>query len=34
MILTRILWLQGFPERALRTVEANIEDARAVGHAL
>jgi predicted ATPase len=34
MVLARILWLQGFPERALRTVEANIEDARALGHAL
>jgi predicted ATPase len=34
MILARILWLQGFPERARRIARENVEDARAVGHAL
>ena len=30
----RILWLQGFADRALRVVEHNIEEGRAIGHAL
>jgi predicted ATPase/DNA-binding winged helix-turn-helix (wHTH) protein len=30
----RILWLQGFAEQALRQVECNIEEGRAIGHAL
>jgi predicted ATPase/DNA-binding winged helix-turn-helix (wHTH) protein len=30
----RILWLQGFADQALRTVERNIEEGRASGHAL
>ena len=34
MILARILWLQGFPDQALRIAQANVEDARAVDHAL
>jgi predicted ATPase len=34
MILARILWLQGFPDQALRTAQANVEDARAIDHAL
>jgi predicted ATPase/DNA-binding winged helix-turn-helix (wHTH) protein len=32
--LARILWLQGFADQALRTVERNIEEGRASGHAL
>ena len=34
MILARILWLQGFPDQALRTAQENVEDARAIDHAL
>ena len=34
MILARILWLQGFPDEALRTAQENVEDARAIDHAL
>ena len=34
MILARILWLQGFPERARRIARKNVEDARAIDHAL
>jgi ATP/maltotriose-dependent transcriptional regulator MalT len=30
----RILWLQGFAEQALRVVEHNLEEGRAIGHAL
>jgi predicted ATPase/DNA-binding winged helix-turn-helix (wHTH) protein len=30
----RILWLQGFADRALRVVEHNLEEGRAIGHAL
>jgi predicted ATPase/DNA-binding winged helix-turn-helix (wHTH) protein len=30
----RILWLQGFANQALRVVEHNIEEGRAIGHAL
>jgi predicted ATPase len=29
MILSRILWLQGFPDQALQLAERNVEDARA-----
>jgi predicted ATPase len=31
---TRILWLQGFADQALRMVAQNIEEGRAIGHAL
>jgi predicted ATPase/DNA-binding SARP family transcriptional activator len=34
MILARILWLQGFPDQALRTAQDNVEAARAIDHAL
>ena len=34
MVLARILWLQGFPEQALRKAQENVEDARRVDHAL
>jgi predicted ATPase/DNA-binding winged helix-turn-helix (wHTH) protein len=30
--LARILWLQGFPEQAVRTVQAGVAEARARGH--
>jgi predicted ATPase/DNA-binding SARP family transcriptional activator len=30
MILSRILWLQGFPDQALQLAERNVEDARAI----
>jgi hypothetical protein len=30
LILSRILWLQGFPEQGLRLAERNVEDARAI----
>jgi predicted ATPase/DNA-binding winged helix-turn-helix (wHTH) protein len=30
----RILWLQGFTDHALRVVEHNVEEGRAIGHAL
>jgi predicted ATPase/DNA-binding winged helix-turn-helix (wHTH) protein len=32
--LARTLWLQGFPDRAMREAEHSIEDARAAGHAI
>jgi hypothetical protein len=32
--LSRILWLQGFPEQAMRTAERCIDDARAANHAV
>jgi predicted ATPase len=32
--LARVLWLQGFPDRALREVEANVTAALSLGHAL
>jgi predicted ATPase/DNA-binding winged helix-turn-helix (wHTH) protein len=32
--LTRILWLQGFPDEAMRTLESTIEEALSVGHTL
>ena len=32
-LLARILWLQGFPDQAMRTAEASIEDARSTTHA-
>jgi predicted ATPase/DNA-binding SARP family transcriptional activator len=34
MILARILWLQGFPDKARRAAQGNVEDARAIDHAL
>ncbi|HZC98596.1 MAG TPA: winged helix-turn-helix domain-containing protein, partial [Bradyrhizobium sp.] len=30
--LARILWLQGFPDQAMRTAESSIQDARAANH--
>jgi predicted ATPase len=32
--LARVLWLQGFPDQAMRAAERSIEDARATGHAV
>lgn len=32
--LARVLWLQGFPDQALRCVEVNIADALSINHAL
>jgi predicted ATPase len=32
--LARILWLQGFPDQAVRTAESSIEDARTIDHAI
>ena len=32
--LARILWLQGFPEQAMRTAQSAVEDAQATDHAL
>lgn len=34
MILARVLWLQGFPEQAMQTAQANVEEARTVDHAV
>jgi hypothetical protein len=31
-LLARVLWLQGFPDQAMRTVESSVEDARAANH--
>jgi hypothetical protein len=31
-LLARILWLQGFPDQAMRTAESSIQDARAANH--
>jgi predicted ATPase len=33
-ILAVILWLQGFPDQAMRTAQDNVEDARAVDHVI
>jgi predicted ATPase/DNA-binding winged helix-turn-helix (wHTH) protein len=32
VFLARILWLQGFPDHAMRTAESAVEDARAANH--
>jgi predicted ATPase len=32
--LARILWLQGFPDQAIRAAESSIDDARATDHAI
>jgi predicted ATPase/DNA-binding winged helix-turn-helix (wHTH) protein len=32
--LARILWLQGFPDQAMRTAETSVADARATNHAI
>jgi len=32
VFLARVLWLQGFPDQAMRTAERSIEDARAANH--
>jgi len=34
VFLSRILWLQGFPEQAFRTAQMSVEFARAIGHPL
>ena len=34
VFLARVLWLQGFPDQAVRTAEISIEEAQATGHAL
>jgi predicted ATPase/DNA-binding winged helix-turn-helix (wHTH) protein len=34
VFLAWVLWLQGFPDQAVRTAESSIEDARATNHAL
>jgi predicted ATPase/DNA-binding SARP family transcriptional activator len=34
MLLSRILWLQGFPEQARQLAERNVEDASALDHAV
>jgi tetratricopeptide (TPR) repeat protein len=34
MFLARILWLQGFPDQAMRAAKSSIEDARATNHAV
>jgi hypothetical protein len=31
-LLSRVLWLQGFPDQAMRAAESNIADARAANH--
>jgi predicted ATPase len=33
-VLARVLWLQGFSDRAVRAAETSIEEAQATGHAL
>jgi predicted ATPase len=33
-VLARVLWLQGFPDQAMRAAERSIEDARAADHAV
>jgi predicted ATPase len=33
-ILARILWLQGFPDQAMRTADSSVEDARAGNHTI
>jgi predicted ATPase/DNA-binding winged helix-turn-helix (wHTH) protein len=32
--LARILWLQGFPDQAMRAAQSSVEDARAANHAI
>jgi predicted ATPase len=34
VFLARVLWLQGFPDQAMRAAERSIEDARAADHAV
>jgi predicted ATPase len=34
VFLARILWLQGFPDQAMRTAHSSIEDARTTNHAI
>jgi predicted ATPase len=34
VFLSRILWLQGFPEQAMRAAESSVEAARAANHAI
>jgi predicted ATPase len=33
-VLARVLWLQGFPDQAMRAAESSIEDARTADHAV
>jgi hypothetical protein len=33
MYLARVLWLEGFPNQAIRTAEMSIDEAQATGHA-
>ena len=33
LCLARVLWLQGFPDQAMRTAERGIQEARAINHA-
>jgi hypothetical protein len=33
LCLARVLWLQGFPDQAMRTAERSIEEGRAINHA-
>jgi hypothetical protein len=33
-LLARVLWLQGFPDQAMRTAESSIEEARETNHAI
>jgi predicted ATPase len=32
--LARVLWLQGFPDQAMRTAESSVDQARAIGHSM
>jgi predicted ATPase/DNA-binding winged helix-turn-helix (wHTH) protein len=32
--LARVLWLEGFPDQAMRTAQSSVDQARAVGHAM
>jgi tetratricopeptide (TPR) repeat protein len=34
VFLARILWLQGFPDQAIRTAERSVEDARSANHGI
>jgi hypothetical protein len=33
-VLARVLWLQGFPDQAMRTAKSAVEEAREINHAL
>jgi predicted ATPase len=34
VVLARVLWLQGFPDQAMRAADSSIEDARAANHVI